>query len=224
MGRVWPITFDLTSDGRVVSLRHAKLNEKLVPMRAAGRVFARVLEVSVSTRTGAPSLYPTVTVAFSNDEAELRVVTRQGFGHLEVVHDLTEDKLAAVGLKWEDGRFWTEEERDREAWDDDDDESSGLPGLVDEEEVEAAAEAAASALDLERIADWAALASEDAEREAADAADEASAAVAAAAELEQAAEAEAVLVVGGRRSVEALGVADKMAARACTLCRKSPAR
>ena len=96
-------------------MRHAKLNEKLVPMRAAGRVFARVLEVSVSTRTGAPSLYPTVTVAFSNDEAELRVVTRQGFGHLEVVHDLTEDKLAAVGLKWEDGRFWTEEERDREA-------------------------------------------------------------------------------------------------------------
>ena len=195
-------------------MRHAKLNEKLVPMRAAGRVFARVLEVSVSTRTGAPSLYPTVTVAFSNDEAELRVVTRQGFGHLEVVHDLTEDKLAAVGLKWEEGRFWTEEERDREAWDDDDDESSGLPGLVDEEEVEAAAEAAASALDLERIADWAALASEDAEREAADAADEASAAVAAAAELEQTAEAEAVLVVGGRRRFEAFGVADRMAARA----------
>ena len=47
VGRVWPITFDLTTDGRVVSLRHAKLNEKLVPMRAAGRVFARVLEVSV---------------------------------------------------------------------------------------------------------------------------------------------------------------------------------
>ena len=194
-------------------MRHAKLNARLVPMRATGQVFARVLEVSVSTRTGAPSLYPTVTVAFSNDEAELRVVTRHSFGHLEVVHDLTEDKLAAVGLKWEDGRFWTEEERDREAWDDDDDESSGLPGLVDEEEVEAAAEAAASALDLERRADWAALASEDAEREAADAADEASAAVAAAAELEQAAGAAAALMVGGRGSGDALEAADKMAAR-----------
>ena len=68
VGRIWPITCDLTTDGRVVSLRHAKLNARLVPMRATGQVFARVLEVSVSTRTGAPSLYPTVTVAFSNDE------------------------------------------------------------------------------------------------------------------------------------------------------------
>ena len=52
MGKVWPITYDVTTDGRVVSLRHAKLNEKLVPLRAAGQVFARVLEVSVVTRTG----------------------------------------------------------------------------------------------------------------------------------------------------------------------------
>ena len=52
VGRVWPITYDVTTDGRVVSLRHAKLNEKLVPLRAAGQVFARVLEVSVVTRTG----------------------------------------------------------------------------------------------------------------------------------------------------------------------------
>ena len=217
VGRQWAIKTDLNADGRVVSLRTGKLNDILAVMRPGGDepVYARVMELSESSRVSSPSMYPTVTVVFSSDKARIEAVTLRTYKEMiKVRFDLTEDKIAALGLRWEDGRFWTEEELAREKAED---VFCDPPGLLTEAEVDAAAKAAADALESEREAAWAQDRLGDAERAAAEAADEAAWAVSKAAELEKAAAAAAVLVVdGGVGSLFVLEAADKEASRAAS--------
>ena len=216
VGRVWEISTELTHDGRVVGLRTARLNDVLIVMRPAGEpVYARVMELSESSRTSTPSLHPTVTVIFSTDKARVEAVTLRTYKEvMQVQHDLTEAKVAALGLRWEEGRFWTESERAAEDGASDED-FGPVPALVDESEVVAAAEAAAIELELENEAAWARVALDQASRMASEAADDAAEAVSIAAQLEEAASAAAVMAVGGGGdSMTILDVADKEAAKA----------
>ena len=115
-----------------------------------------------SSRVSPPSMHPTVTVVFSSDKARIEAVTVRTYKEvIKVRFDLTEDKVAALGLRWEDGRFWTEEELAREKAED---EFCDPPGLLTEAEVDAAAKAAADALESEREAAWAQDRLGDAER------------------------------------------------------------
>ena len=217
VGRQWAIKTDLNADGRVVGLRTGKLNDILKVMRPGGDepVYARVMELSESSRVSPPSMHPTVTVVFSSDKARIEAVTVRTYKEvIKVRFDLTEDKVAALGLRWEDGRFWTEEELAREKAED---EFCDPPGLLTEAEVDAAAKAAADALEGEREAAWAQGRLGDAERAAAEAAEEAAWAVSTAAELEKAAAAAAVLLGdGGVDSLFVFEAADKEASRAAS--------
>ena len=215
VGRQWAIKTELNADGRVVSLRTGKLNDILAVMRPSGNepVYARVMELSESSRLLTPSMYPTVTVVFSTDEEKIKAVTLRTYKEaVKVRFDLTEGKVAALGLRWEEGRFWTDEELAKEVAVD---EVCVRPGLLTEAEVDAAANAAAVALEAEKEAAWAKGVLDQAEQVAAEAADEAAWAVSTAAELEDAAAAAAVLVVeGGPNSVVVLEAADKEASKA----------
>ena len=215
VGRQWAIKTDLNADGRVVSLRTGKLNDILAVMRPSGNepVYARVMELSESSRLLTPSMYPTVTVVFSTDEEKIKAVTLRTYKEaIKVRFDLTEGKVAALGLRWEEGRFWTDEELAKEVAVD---EVTVRPGRLTEAEVDAAANAAAVALEAEKEAAWAKGVLDQAEQLAAEAADEAAWAVSTAAELEDAAAAAAVLVVeGGPNSVVVLEAADKEASKA----------
>ena len=216
VGRLWEISTELTHDGRVVGLRTARLNDVLVVMRPAGEpVYARVMELSESSRTSTPSLHPTVTVIFSTDKERIEAVTLRTYKEvMQVQHDLTEAKVAALGLRWEEGRFWTESERATDAGALDED-FGPAPTLVTESEVVAAAEAAAAELELENEAAWARVALTQAARMASEAADDAAEAVSIAAELEEAASAAAVMAVGGDGNSRAvLDAADREASKA----------
>ena len=197
-------------------MRTARLNDILVVMRPAGEpVYARVMELSESSRTSTPGLHPTVTVVFSTDKARIEAVTLRTYKEvMQVQHDLTEAKVAALGLRWEEGRFWTESER---ATDDGalDEDFGPAPTLVTESEVVAAAEAAAAELELENEAAWAKVALDQAARMASEAADDAAEAVSLAAELEEAASAAAVMAVGGDGNSRAvLDAANREASKA----------
>ena len=200
VGRVWRAEVELDEKTRVVRLRNGDVNRVLAPLWAKGPVYVKVLSVSEKQRKIGLSVNPTVTVVFSRSETECRGMTTTNYQKKAVaVADLNENQLSALGLCWNDGRYWTKEE-ERAALE--------MPDLEDEEQAEAEAleaaaaaeadavaaaeaEASAAALDARRDAAWAVEASMRIEREAAAAADEARAALEAAAREEAAAAAAA---------------------------------
>lgn len=112
VGRVFEARVELDKTQRVVHLRNSALNAKLKPLwgGGAGKVFVKV--VKLSDATAKEGVAATVTVAFSRDvewlETQMSLAT---MSEAEVVWDLTEKQLNALGLEYADGRWWTPAER-----------------------------------------------------------------------------------------------------------------
>ena len=131
IGRTWKVQAEVTDEFRVVGLRTPVLNEALAPMMEAARaVYAKVLQLSEATRDGGSGA--TVTVIFADAPEKLSggIVTRANYRRSAATSaDLTEKKLGALGLRFHDGRWWTEEEENAE--DEEDAAARSLPELED---------------------------------------------------------------------------------------------
>ena len=152
----------------VQRVRNAGINRALKSKWEQGPVFVRVMEVSQAQQMRGLSMNPTVTVAFSQSMAKLEKMTINTYKKEALVYaDLDEKQLSALGLNWNNGRYWTKEEEEEES---ESEHEESLPGLEDAEEAD---EADAALLVRQRRSDWAAVVSGEAERETAGAAAEA---------------------------------------------------
>ena len=188
VGRVWPARVELDKQNHVVRMRNANINRALSHRWKQGPIFVKVLEISEAQRLKGLSENPTVTVTFSMSLAKIKKMTvgnHRKEGIMSV--DLDERQLAALGLNWSEGRFWTKEEEDDEMKSDQSSDSEELP------ELEEVGDDAAGAGSEVSQGNWASVVAGNAERAAeAAAAEEARVAVEAAAQMEAAAAAAAV--------------------------------
>ena len=126
------------------------------------------------------------TVAFSQSIDKIKKINIKNYVRESITSaDLDERQLAALGLYWNEGRYWTKVEEDEEARSEEESESGSLP------EMEEAGELGAGTKEA-----YASVVASQAERAAVAAASEARVAVEAAAQLE-AAMAAAELAKGG---------------------------
>ena len=177
----------MDKQNHVVRMRNAHVNRALSHRWKQGPIFVKVIEVSEAQRAKGLSENPTVTVSFSMSMAKIKKMTVGNHKKEGLVSvDLDERQLAALGLNWDDGRFWTKEEEDEEMEEDQSD-SEEVP------ELEEVGEDAAGVGSKVSRGNWASVVSGNAERAAeVAAAEEARVAVEAAAQVEAAAAAAAV--------------------------------
>ena len=187
VGRVWPACVELDKKSHVVGIRNAAINRALSKKWGQGTVYVKVLEVSQAQRAKGLSMNPTVTVAFSQSIDKIKKISIKNHVREGITSaDLDERQLAALGLYWNEGRYWTKVEEDDEARSEEESESGSLPEMEDE----------AGELGAETKESYASVVANQAERAAVAAASEARVAVEAAAQLE-AAMAAADLAKGG---------------------------
>ena len=212
VGRVWPACVELDKKSHVVGVRNASINRALSKRWAHGVIYVKVIEVSQAQRARGLSMNPTVTVSFSHSKEKIERMSVDNYLRESITcADLDEKQLSALGLYWNEGRYWTrEEEEAEESPPAEECESDDLPEL---EEVDS--------LGTKAKGSYAAAVAGQAERAAVAAAMEERVAIEAAAQLE-AAEAAKELASGGVGAAHlARQVAEIEAATAAQVARES---
>ena len=210
--RVWPACVELDKKSHVVGVRNAGINRALSKRWAQGTIYVKVIEVSQAQRAKGLSMNPTVTVSFSQSKNKIEKMSVNNYLKEGITSaDLDEKQLSALGLYWNEGRYWTKEEEEaEELLSEEEYESDDLPEL---EEVDS--------LGTKAKGSYAAAVAGQAERAAVTAAMEARVAIEATAQLE-AAEAAAKLASGGVDAAHlARQVAEIEAATAAQVARES---
>ena len=111
--RVWPACVELDKKSHVVGVRNAGINRALSKRWAQGTIYVKVIEVSQAQRAKGLSMNPTVTVSFSQSKNKIEKMSVNNYLKEGITSaDLDEKQLSALGLYWNEGRYWTKEEEE----------------------------------------------------------------------------------------------------------------